>query len=162
VGKPYASADTGLTAPKPTVADGALTIDIDTGTASTDYPWAFAALAFNGCADGSAYQGVAFNISGTLSEGCTIQFSAVDKQHNLVKDGGTCTVASCYPSSKIFTLPADATDITVKFADQTGGGADTGAMVVDPKQLMAIQWQINVPKAGSCKGSLKIDNITFK
>ena len=163
VGTPYTGADMGLTAPKATVADGALTIEIDTGMATTDYPYAYIGLGFAACTSGSTYQGVTFNVSGTLTpETCTIQFSSVDKEHNTATNGGTCMADSCYPSAKIFPLSSSATDVTVNFLDQTGGGADTGAAVVDPGQLTAIQWQINIPKGGSCTGSIKIDNVTFK
>ncbi|HEY4185869.1 MAG TPA: hypothetical protein VGP07_12425 [Polyangia bacterium] len=160
---PYLGADMGLTAPTVDTSSGALVITFATGMASTMYPYAYVGLGLPACTDASAYTSVTFNISGTLSDGCTIQFSAVDKEHNLVKDGGTCTASSCYASSKVFTLSSSATDVTVNFLDQSGGGADASAAVVDPTQLTGVQWQINVPATGDgCTGTVTIDNVTFK
>jgi hypothetical protein len=117
-------------------------------------------LPFNmSCVDVSQYTGVSFTISGTLSDGCTIQFSTTDAEHNLVSDGGTCTLASCYPSAYIFTLPSDPTDMTVKFTQQTGGGADPSAAAVDPTQVKGVQWQVNPPAMGMCMGTVTIDNV---
>ena len=159
-GDPFKGADTGLTAPTISTSDGSLVIDIDTGAATTMYPYAFVGLGLKACTDASAYKGVTFNVSGTLSTGCTIQFSAVDKEHNTAANNGTCTASACYPSSAVFTLPSSASDVTVAFTDQMGGGADPGAAVVDPASLLAVQWQVNVPADG-CKGKVTIDNVKF-
>lgn len=166
VSMPYAGAASDLTAPTATVADGALTIDLDSGTSAMMYPYAYVGLPFVACQDASAYKGVKFTISGTLSDMCSIQFSTVDKEHNLVKDNGTCDPAmtsgmSCYASSKIFALSADPTDVTVNFADQTGGGAAADAAVVDPTQILGIQWQLNPPAMGMCKAMVTIKNVMF-
>ncbi len=96
------------------------------------YPYLGVGYPFNACVNASAYTGVKFNISGTLTTGCTIQFSVVDKQHSTVANNGTCTEANCYASAKIFPLPATATDVTVLFSEQTGGGAAVGAAAGRP------------------------------
>lgn len=162
VGAFYDGADTGLA--KPTVATTAgLAVTLDTGAPSTQYPYAYVGLPFKACVDASTYTGVKFNISGSLT-GCTIQFSVVDKEHSTATNGGTCTVASCYPSAKIFTLPATATDVSVAFADQTGGGADPSAAAVDPSEILNVQWQVNVATgdaATGCSGSFTVNNISF-
>jgi len=163
---PYFGAESDLNKPMPTVADGALTITLDSGTSSMMYPYAYVGLPFNACQDASAYKGVKFTISGTLSDMCTIQFSTVDKEHNTVMDNGTCdpttaTNMACYASSKIFALSADPTDVTVNFADQTGGGAAADAAVVDPTQILGIQWQMNPPAMGACTAMVTIKNVMF-
>ena len=166
VGMPYFGADTGLNKPVVDTSGGALTIMLDSGTATTMYPYAYVGLPFNACTDASAYKGVKFNISGTVSSGCTVQFSTVDKEHNTVANNGTCdpttaTNMSCYASSMVFTLSSDPTDVTVNFADQTGGGADPSAAVVDPAQVLNVQWQFNVPAMGSCTAMVTIKNVSF-
>jgi len=162
VGTLYKGAESDLTPPDVTT-DGSLVININTGTSTMMYPYAYVGLPFNGgtCVDVSKFTGVTFKASGTLSDKCTIQFSTTDAEHNKVSDGGTCTLDSCYPSAYIFTLSSDPTDVTVKFTDQTGGGADPSAAVVDPKQVKGIQWQINPPAMGMCTGTVTIDDVKF-
>jgi hypothetical protein len=169
IGGPYAGAQPGLTSPTFDTTSGALVMTFNTGMASMMYPYAYVGLPFNSCANASAYTGIKFSASGTLSAGCTIQFSTIDKEHiPVAMAGGLCTAATgCYPSALIFALAPTATDVTIKFADQTGGGTDTGNAVVDPTKITGIQWQVNPvnPMAGdagsSCAGSVTIDNITF-
>jgi len=166
VGMPYFGAESDLTPPMVNIADGALTISLDSGTSTMMYPYAYVGLPFNACQDASTYKGVKFTISGTLSDMCSIQFSTVDKEHNTVTNNGTCdpttaTNMSCYASSKIFALTADPTDVTVNFADQTGGGAAADAAVVDPTQILGIQWQLNPPAMGACTAMVTIKNVMF-
>ncbi len=163
VGAAYKGADTGLAAPMTSTATGALVINLDTGVPTTPYPYAYVGLPFAACTGAGAYTGVKFNIGGTLSEGCTIQFSAVDQAHSTAANHGTCTIANCYPSSARFDLPATPTDVTVLFTDQTGGGADPSAAALDPAHLLNIQWQVNpaTGTTGGCKGTVTIDNVTF-
>lgn len=160
VGPIYQGAQMGLTAPMPKTDSGALVFDLDIGSTTMMYPYAYVGTGFKACLDASEYKGVTFKASGTLSAGCTIQFSTVDKEHNMVKDGGTCTADSCYASSKVFMLASDPTDVTVNFADQTGG-APADAKVVDPTQITAIQWQLNPTMADGCKGTVTIDDVKF-
>jgi hypothetical protein len=169
IGTPYAGAQSGLTSPTFDSSSGALVLTFNTGVPTMQYPYAYVGIPFNACVNASAFTGVKFTASGSLSAGCTIQFSTLDKGHNTVANMGTCSAASCYPSSKIFTLPATAGDVTVNFLDQTGGGANAGAPVVDPTEITGIQWQINpvgpaAADAGggmSCTGTVTIDNVTF-
>jgi hypothetical protein len=159
----YQGADTGLTKPSVSFSGGALVATVDTGVPSTMYPYAYFGVPFAACVDASAFTGVKFNISGTLSTGCSIQFSTIDKEHNTVSNGGTCMATSCYASAKIFTLPSTAMDVTVPFLMQTGGGTDAANPVVTPADVTGVQWQVNpaVGDAGGCTGSVSISNISF-
>ncbi|MDB4983646.1 MAG: hypothetical protein JWM82_4398, partial [Myxococcales bacterium] len=163
VGAPYKGADVGLAAPMVSTSSGALVIKLDTGPPSTSYPYAYVGLPLSMCTGAGAYTGVKFNIGGTLSVGCTIQFSAVDAAHSTVANHGTCMAANCYPSSARFELPATPTDVTILFADQSGGGADPGVSPLDPAHLLNLQWQVNpaTGDAGGCAGTVTIDNVTF-
>ena len=169
VGDPYKGADMGLTAPMVDTSGGSLAITLDTGagtSATSAYPYAYIGLPFKACTDASAYKGVKFNIGGTISDGCTLQFSTVDKEHNTTMNNGTCdptmaTNSSCYASSAPVTVTSDAADVTVNFTDQMGGGADPGAAFVDPTQILGVQWQFNVPVGKTCTAMVTIKNVTF-
>lgn len=168
VGAPISGGDpNGTVAPTVTTTTGALVVNFATGPSTAMYPYAYVVLPFMPhCMDAHTYTGVKFTISGTLNNGCFIQFSTVDKEHLPPTIGGggdfgTCTVANCYTSTKgIIPLPATPTDVTILFADQTAGGANP-PVVVDPTQIMAVQWQVNPPPATSCTGTVTIDNVNF-
>ena len=87
----YATMDTGLTAPTFSTSTGALVINYATGIPTTMYPYVGVGVPFAACANASAFTGIKFNISGTLSAGCSIQFSAIDKGHLTSINRGTCT-----------------------------------------------------------------------
>lgn len=169
VGAAYFGADMGLNKPMVDATSGALVITLDTGEGTTEtsaYPYAYIGLPFNACVDASTYTGVKFTISGTISDGCTLQFSTVDKEHNEPSNNGTCdkTMTSggaCYASAKSFTLTSDPTDVTINFADQLNGGAAADAKVVDPTEILGVQWQFNVPVGKTCTAMVTIDNVNF-
>jgi hypothetical protein len=163
----YSYAATGLTQPTRDTSSGAMVVTVATGPApSASANYAGFGIPFNACVDATAYTGVKFNIGGTLSAGCTIQFSALFTEDAAPGTGSpagrdACVAASCYPPAKIFTLPPSAADVTVNFADVTGGAPVT---TVDKARMTGVQWQLNVPSgdAGSgCTGTLTIDNVVF-
>jgi hypothetical protein len=166
VGNAYSFAAPSLTAPVTTTTSAGLVATIATGApaASTD-TYAGFGLPFNMCTDASAFSGVKFHISGTLSSACSIQFSAIFSEDAMVSANAafaTCTAASCYPPAAIFTLPATPSDVTVTFASVTGGAPIMG--MVKTAELNGIQWQINVPTsgdAGGCTGMVTITNVSF-
>lgn len=158
MGMPFTFQDTGLTAPVVSTTASNLSVTFNTGAPTTMYPYAGWGIPFDACNNVSSYTGVKFNISGTLSAGCTIQFSLGDKQHSSSPPLGTCTATSCYPGAKVFTLPATATDVTVLFSEIAAGGPATPIVV--PAEAIGVQWQLNVPTTG-CMGSVTIDNVTL-
>ena len=96
--------------------------------------WA-SAIPFNACVNASTYTGVKFNISGTADRRAARSSSrSSTSSHSTVANNGTCDrrprIATRRPRS--FSLPATATDVTVLFSEQTGGGAAVGAAPVDP------------------------------
>ncbi|HET6147680.1 MAG TPA: hypothetical protein VFH68_09115 [Polyangia bacterium] len=162
ISAPYLFAAAGLTSPTVSLTDGKLVATINTGVpaAATD-TYAGFGLPFNACANVAGFTGVKFNITGTLSAGCGIQFSLVDQEHSSSVPFGTCT-GTCYPGAKIFTLPATATDVTVLFSEIAAGGPATP--ILTPSKAIGIQWQINVPAAGDasgCSGTVTVDNVAF-
>ena len=101
-----------------------------------------------------------FKASGALSAGCSIEFSAIDKEHAVPANGGTCTAPNCYASSARFALPATPTDVTILFVDQRGGGADPGVGPLDPADLLNLQWTV-IPSRPGCKSTVTIDDVMF-
>ena len=163
VGTPYAYKASGL-AMAPTVATGtgALEVVVATGPQATSSDtYAGFGIPFNSCANVTSFTGVKFSATGTLSAGCTIQFSLVDRFHSNTADSplGACP-SGCYPGAKVFDLPATATDVSIAFADISGGAGMPATPVVDPSAAINVQWQINVP-ANGCTGNVTIDNIVF-
>jgi hypothetical protein len=144
---------------------GALKATFNTGAPTGMYPYAGFGLGFPTCSDVTAFTGVKFNISGTLSAGCTIQFSLTDRVHTTLGTGfGTCTVANgCYAGNKGFTLPATPTDMTILFSDITTAGVPA-TPIVSPDEATGVQWQLNVAGgdgSGGCVGDVTIDNVTL-
>jgi len=159
-GAPFTFQDTGLTAPTASIATGALVATFDTGVPTTMYPYAGFGMPFTAVSDVSMFAGVKFKASGTLSTGCTIQFSLADADHSASPPFGTCT-GSCYPGAKIFDLPASATDVTVMFADIGMGGPSTPTNTM---KATAVQWQLNIPAGAApatCSGSVTIDDVNL-
>ena len=160
-GNVYTYADSGLIRPVADTSSGALVVTVDTGVPSTVYAYAGVGLPFSGCVDLSSYAGVQFTISGTLSDGCQMQFAVVDAVHSSSPPLGACTDDPCYPPGRVFALPAVPTTTTILFADLAAGGP--ALPVIVPSVVTALQWQFDlVPgDAGGCTGQVTIDNVTL-
>jgi hypothetical protein len=173
VGTFYQGSGQGWATPTVTT-DGSLHFTFDTGASTGMYAYVYVGLPFNnGPVNGSGATGVTFTASGTLSgTACAIQFSLVDQDHATTANNGHCdTVANpslnCYPSSKIFTLAATPTPVTVLYADQTGGsGASTTTPpAVNPTQILNAQWQVQSGAGAvgdNCKGDITIDDFKWQ
>jgi hypothetical protein len=157
IGAPYAFAGT-VANPTFSTTTGALVITINAGAPDGGAgTYAGVGLSINRCIDASAFHGVKFNAFGTLSAGCTIQFSLVDELHSTSPPFGMGAPGS-YAGAKVFTLPAAAADVTVLFSEIGAGSPATP--IVDPSKAINVQWQFNVPATG-CTGSVTIDNVAF-
>jgi hypothetical protein len=172
VGAPYFGHGNGWTVDPTVTASGNLHIAFS-GNAATDttmtYPYAYIGLPFNNAptdTTGTGVTGVTFTASGTLTAGCRIQFSLVDQDHAETTNNGHCASADgCYPSAKIFDLPASPTEITVLFSDQTAGkGAAGAADAVNPAQILNAQWQLGTSSgvAEACVADITIDDLKWK
>lgn len=125
------------------------------------YPFNGFVLYFAGpaCVDGSAYDGVTFELGGDLGD-CVLHFSfsyAQNFAQSVDADRGLCTESNCYPAE--YEVPLSTT--YVNFADDAPiAGVPVGA--VDPKKLVGVQWQL-VPSTGtSCTATLTVSNVKFK
>ncbi len=151
----------GTAAPTISTSGGALTIT-ENAAATTSPQYVGAVLYFNNCVDAHTSAGVQFTISGTVSAGCTVQYStnytAADAAATDPK--GSCTLASCYSPQKTLTIPATATQMQIAWADTGTAGSPVGA--VDPTTLTSIQWQFTIAAGtGTCTANLSITNVKF-
>ncbi|MEP6653385.1 MAG: hypothetical protein ABJA82_08510 [Myxococcales bacterium] len=127
-------------------------------------------FAFEKCIDASAFTGVQFSISGSLS-GCTLSQATQDSAHLY---GRGPTSAARYGSGQLGSHP-NATLLTadqitsapqtvmMPFAAQTGGLPETPT---DPSKLTFINWvfKVDPPSAGgptACVADLTIDDVRF-
>lgn len=155
----------------PTVTtDGkALTITVDVPAKSaTQYIGAF--LHFDGCVDASAFAGVQFTLSGSLS-GCTLQYASADDGHT--STAGGWMIASAPPGSypmqhSIFAARLTATPQTVRASFNGGDIRGVPSAPMDASKLIFLQWQLTVPAARAgqspparCTGQITVDDLSF-
>src|SRR6185437_7391876 len=99
---------TGTGKPTYTIADNALTVTENFASAAApDYVGTV--LYFNTCIDASAFSGVQFDVSGSVT-GCTIQYSSNDAPHDDMGSDpkGTCTLGTgmCYSPQAAVAAPS--------------------------------------------------------
>ena len=126
-----------------------------------------AVLYFSGCVDASAFTGVSFSITGTLT-GCTMQYSANDSEHGDMTGTDLKATGPSGSYSPQLTVPTPfAATVSVPF---TGTGAPANgspATAIDPAKLIGLQWQFTIPAAPdagaptNCVGDINIDNVMF-
>ena len=106
LGNIYTTHDTGLTAPTYATSTGALVVNYDTGTPTTMYPYVGIGVPLAACANASASTGVKFNISGTLSAGCTMHSrSAARPKCN--SSASATNARRCFSSTVISNVRSD-------------------------------------------------------
>jgi hypothetical protein len=103
---------------------------------------------FSPCADASAFTGVSFSISGTVS-GCSVLFQVDDTERSGGSSGGpSVTIGS------VTSVPA-----TVKLAWSTAGGQPAGP--VDAARIAILIWGFGIPASSSCMANIQVSNLTF-
>ncbi len=113
---------------------------------------------FDGCVDASAFTGVQFSLSGSLS-GCTLQFGSVDPEHQYLGPDGPYP-----PQTRIAEVTSEARTITAPFRKPDIEGRP--ATPVDASKLAFVQWMVIVPVGSMdgtpvppCTGKLVIDDV---
>jgi hypothetical protein len=167
-GTPYHGSGAGWTDSTVT-ATGSLHITLDTGASTGMYAYAYIGVPLsNPPVDATSVTGVTFTASGTVTgTGCQIQYSTVDQDHAETANNGHCATGDgCYPSSKVFPIPATPTAITVLWGDQTGGmGTGGAASMVNAAQILNLQWQIQTSAGAigdSCTADVTIDDVKWQ
>jgi hypothetical protein len=157
-------------APTATFSNGTVHLVMDNVPGAAAAQYVGFVIYFNDCIDATAFTGVEFTISGTIS-GCTMQFSAnYTEDDDVATDPkGSCTNnatgTTCYSSQKAITANITTTPAAVQ-VPFTGTGAPTGGSpqsAVDQAQLTGIQWQFTIPAgvSGSCTAAIDISTVQF-
>jgi hypothetical protein len=115
------------------------------------------------CIDARRYEGVQFTIAGSLGT-CELLFGVVfseDQDVTFSAATGACAAgAACYPPHSAALVPDAAGVVEVPFASINRNGSPTST--VDPKTIAGIEWQLNVPLAGTpCSASFTVDDVKF-
>ena len=154
-------------APPYTTTGGSLHITLD--EPATSVPQYLGVVVGNGenCINATAFTGVQFTISGSLS-GCTMQYYANDDVHQDDTTGArhaSGPAGSYPPQTTITATQITSTPRTMKmpFSDQSGGSPATP---VDRARLILVAWQFTVDATtsstpGSCIADLTIDDVRF-
>lgn len=151
----------GDAAPEATISGGALHIVSDAPQTSAAQ-YVGTVIYFNDCVDASAFTGVEFTISGTMT-GCTLQYST---NHSAANDmttdpKGTCDLGAgkCYSPQKAVTLTDTETVVQVPWTGATGGSP---SVAVDPSKLTGVQWQFTIASGtAACAANITIKNVKF-
>jgi hypothetical protein len=160
-------------APTLSTDDGALHITLNTpATSMAQYP--AANLAFGStrelarCLDASAFSGVEFSISGSVS-GCTLQYATADVAH---QDRDSRSVHATGPAGSyapfavipVAELTAEPTLLKMPFV----GGPSDGrpATPVDPRKLIFLTWIFPIDPAAdddpaACIVDISVDDVKF-
>jgi hypothetical protein len=167
----------GTAAPTYLLNPGSVDIMEAAGTSPTGPLYAGFVLFFNNCVDACAFKGVSFTIKGTISAGCTMQFSSNFSQ-DVCNDGttstdpkgsyrfdagGTCPAYS--PQLNLTGISSTPKTIQVAFDDAmlVGGVPQT---MVDNAYITGVQWQFTLPQAGdggpdNCQAAINLSDVKF-
>jgi hypothetical protein len=155
---------------KPTYSVDNGMLNIMEAVSQADHPqYLGTTLYFNNCVDASAYQGVEFTISGSVSAACQVIFAANDVAHDdklTDKAKGQCDAGSlCYAPNAALPMAVTATPATIKMP--WIDGSSVPMVPLDPSHLVGVQWQFTVsPTADGgtpqdCTAELHIDDVKF-
>ena len=125
-------------------------------------------LAFDGCLDASAFNGVQFSISGSFS-GCTMQYASGDVAHQDANSGAplaTGPEGAFQPLTSIEPTELAATPLTLTIPFVGGSGLCNPATPLDKATLIFLLWQCVIPPAPGggatpCVGDITIDDVSF-
>jgi hypothetical protein len=171
----------GIAAPTYTTSTSGLNMQVAAAPSPTTPQYIGVVLYFNNCMNACAFSGIQFDIKGTISSGCTMQYS-VNSTEDVCNDGttntdpkGSYTVdagATCgaySPQIPIMSSQITSTGTTMMMAFDDArlvGGVPSTA--VDPSTLTAVQWQFTIPAAGDagssaaeCDANVTVTNIKF-
>lgn len=147
-------------------SDGALHLSTNEA-AGPDRGYAGVVLAFSECIDASAFSGVQFTISGSVS-GCNMQYATEFTEDDSSQPLGSCSQAtSCYSPEHAVTPMSIAT--TVRFPWESATFYAPGKPVPspnDPMKLIGTVWQFTIPTVSdggsdTCIADVTITNLTF-
>ena len=106
------------------------------------------AFTFSTCVDASAFTGVSFSISGTLS-GCSLLFQVDDTERSGGGNGG--------PSLSVDSVPTTGQSISLPWS--MIGGQPNG--VTDAARIAILIWGFSIPPGANCVSAVDITDLTF-
>jgi hypothetical protein len=125
-------------------------------------------LYFLSCLDASAFTGVEFTISGSITSACALVFGANDVWHYDVgsdKKGKCDAGSSCYAPNMAVKMAVTSTPTTMQIPWIMGSSVPD--VPLDPSQLVGVQWQFTIGPAAdggtptNCTADLHITNVKF-
>jgi hypothetical protein len=157
----------GILKPTYTIENGTLNI-METADQASAPQYLGTTLYFNNCVDASAYQGVEFKISGSVSAACHLIFGANDVAHDdhMSDPKGTCDAgSSCYAPNMMVPMAVSSTPTVMQIPWITGSSVPD--VDLDPSHLVGVQWQFTIdPTADggtpdTCTAELHITDVKF-
>ena len=153
--------------PTYTIDGGNLNI-METASQSDAPQYVGTTLYFFQCTDATAFSGVEFTISGSVSAACQLVFAANDIAHDdkMSDSKGTCDAgSSCYAPNTF--VPMAVTSTPTKVQIPWIAGSSVPSVPLNTAQLVGIQWQFTVNAtpdggtAGECDAQLQITDVKF-
>ncbi len=150
------------------------TTDNGTLNISADFPqtagpqYIGTTLYFLSCLDASAFTGVEFTISGSITSACQLVFGANDVVHDdhASDPKGSCDAGSmCYSPNMAVKMAVTSTPTTIQVPWIMGSSVPD--VPLDPSQLVGVQWQFTIAPAAdggtpqNCTADLHITNVKF-
>jgi len=153
----------------PTATTTGTTLHISENAAPMSMPqYVGTVVYFSGCVDASAFSGVQFSITGTMT-GCTMQFSINDSEHGdstAGNDPKTTGPKGSYAPQLGVTTPFPAS-LMVPFTGTGAPMSGSPATGLDPAKLIGLQWQFTIAPAAeggaptNCTADVTIDDVKF-
>lgn len=159
-GTTYDSGDYSGTTFKYNGTDSTLTASASSGAASmtgTNNNYVGFGLTISSCVDASAYNGVAFDIGGSLGSNGAAVFQLRSSSNLSTTDGGTCG-SDCANNEASYNMPSSASTVQIPWSSLTGGAPTSPA---SPGDVMGFQWQFHCPEGGACALNVTLDNVRF-
>lgn len=153
--------------PTYSIDGGNLTI-METASQGDSPQYVGVTLYFFSCVDASAFSGVEFTVSGSVSDSCQLVFGANDVAHDDHSQDpkGTCDAgSSCYSPNMVVATPITSTATSVKIPWIMGGSVPD--VPLDPSKLTGVQWQFTInptPDGGTsadCTAQLQLSDVKF-
>jgi hypothetical protein len=125
-------------------------------------------LYFLSCLDASAFTGVEFTISGSITSACQLVFGANDVLHDdhASDSKGSCDAGSkCYAPNMAVKMAVTSTPTAIQVPWITGSSVPDAPL--DPSQLVGVQWQFTIGPAAdggtpeNCTADLHISDVKF-
>lgn len=124
-------------------------------------------LWFGPCSDASAFEGIEFTISGTITNGGSLDFQVQTSKNYPIDDSskkgeceGTFSDGCAFNTKSNVAVSETPEVVQVPWSDLVGGQPES---TLDPSELLGIQWQFNCPSDADaeCEVDIVLDDVKF-